>query len=386
MRIALRTSGGRGEYELAGSHGSVSVADTIDCRILVQMLPGREINTNNWVRRLQGKPRIRLANQGVDKHIYLTISDILLMPRPKRELSKTSTGKLQLTEYNYSISSIQFDIVRKQDDYVLIQPTDLILENVDGDLARIDVFERLRIILDMWWKASSQSDPLSALILSHRDAFYAGDIPSIRATVEEIRGVFGIDDPLREILRRYSLLDEYTYWMGVHRNDVELSMIEDDSKEPSESVLERVKKWRLQASRGSRGAIFSREVKKAYNNQCLFTGYYLPQSSFCSTAGVDSAHILPWAEYDINSISNGLCLNKLCHWAFDSGILLLTFSDSRYELSISGPAKKAEKDGLISLEAFSPFVGTIPESRFPSDVRLWPSQKYLEEYNRALNL
>lgn len=386
MRIALRTSGGRGEYEVAGSHGSITVSDIIDFHIQLQMLPNQFIDTNNYIKRVQGKPRIRLNDKNQDQHIYLTIADILLMPKPKRELSKTPGGKLQLTENNYSISSIQFDIIKKDSNLISIQPTDIVLENSDHDLARIDILERLRIILDVWGRLSSESDELSNKIRNHKTAIFSGNICNVMISAGEIRKLFGIDDPLKEILIKYNIDSEYSYWMGVHREDVELSIIEEDLTNPKEAAMNRIKRWRLQASRGSKGDKFSREVKAVYNNKCLFTGYYLPKSIYFNTSGVDSAHILPWAEYDLNSVSNGLCLSKLCHWAFDSGILVLKPSSSSYELSISEVALQAEKEGMISLEGFKPLEGKIPTSRLPEDKKNWPSPYFIEQYNKSFML
>ncbi len=388
MRIALRTSGGRGEYEVAGSHVKLSVTDLIDHHIRLQLFPNKEIDTHNWIRRLQGKPRIRLRDPKIDNHIYLLISNILLMPKPKRELGITPGGKLQLTENNYSISSIQLDVVKCDNDSILIQPTDLVLANSEFDLARIDIVERLRIILDIWSQASHNTDKLSREITSHRDAVLSGDIQKIQNSSDRIRKKFGIDDPLREIIRKYSLINEYTYWMGVHRNDVELSIIEEDLTDPKEAAQNRIRQWRMQALRGSKGVKFSREVKDAYNNRCLFSGYLLPKSSLCATSGVDAAHILPWAEYDINAVRNGLCLNKLCHWAFDAGILVLNFRKSKmqYELLISDAALQAEKDEIISLEGFKPLVGFLPTSRLPTNKDLWPSPQFLDEYNKIFSL
>jgi hypothetical protein len=387
MRIVLRTSGGRGEYEVAGSHGSVSVSDVIDHQILLQIFPNKKIITNNWIRRSQGKPRIRLGNTKKDQHIYLTISDILLMPKPKREVSKTPDGKIQLTENNYAISSIQFDIVSKINNSIIIQPTDLILTNSSEDLARIDILERLRIILNIWQKASQGFSQLSSAIRTHRDSVLSGNVDGINSSTLQIRKMLDFDDPLKEILREFSLLDQYTYWMGIHRNDVESAIVEEDSTDLQEAARKRIMQWRLQASRGSKGAKFSREVKAAYDNRCLFSGYYLPKSALCSNPGVDSAHILPWAEYDIDSINNGLCLNKLCHWAFDNGILLLKFNKtkSEYKLFISSAALQAEKNGLISLEGFRPLEGKIPAHRLPKDKRFWPSPHFLEEYNNSIS-
>jgi HNH endonuclease len=383
MRIALRTSGGRGEYEIAGSHCGTSVSDVIDHEILLQMLPNNIIRSNNWVRRSQGKPRIRLKDSTKDSHIYLIISNILLMPKPKRELGITPIGKLQLTENNYCVTSIQFDLVNIGSSSLVIQPSDLILSNSEFDLARIDILERMRILLDIWAKASTRQDELSTLLLQHRDGVLSGDLVALQALSKKIRAMFGIEDPLREILRNYSLLDEYTYWLGIHRNDVEASIIEENTIPIQETTKEHVRQWRLQASRGSQGAKFSREVKMAYQNRCLFTGYHLPKSSICNTSGVDSAHILPWAAYGINEIQNGICLSKLCHWAFDNGILVLRYIKERsyYELSVSAGALDAERNGMISLEAFKSLQGVIPNERLPENRSEWPSSNYLEEYN-----
>lgn len=388
MRIALRTSGGRGEYEISGSHGDTAVSDVIDHNILFQVFPGKIINSKNWIRRLSGKPRIRLENSRVDKHLYLSLSDMLLMPKPIRELGRTPGGKLQLTENNYSIVSIQFDIIERSESKLLIQPTDLILSNSEDDIARINILERLRIVLDIWARSGERDDQLSKVIQAHREAVLSGDLLEVQQQANLLRNEFIIDDPLREIIREYSLIDQYTYWVGTHRDDVELSIIDEDVTPPKEAIAKRLKEWRLQAVRGSKGQIFSRQVKEAYRNRCLFTGLHLPKSEFCITPGVDSAHILPWAQYDINSVNNGLCLNKLCHWAFDNGILVLRYvsTKSGYELSVSDNASQAEKNGLLSLEGFRPLEGLIPESRLPVDKREWPSPSYLEEYNLAAKL
>ena len=85
MRIALRTSGGRGEYEFAGSHGDISVSDVTDHEVAIQIFPNSVIATGNYVRRLQGKPRIRLGEGNGLRHIYLLLADILLLAERIRE-------------------------------------------------------------------------------------------------------------------------------------------------------------------------------------------------------------------------------------------------------------------------------------------------------------
>lgn len=386
MRIALRTSGGRGEYELAGTHGDVALADVLNKEIVLQLTPGRSLDTDNIVRRVSGKTRIRLRNAIQDKHIYLVLADILLMPKPKRELGTTPAGKLQLTENNYAVASIQFDVVSNNTNTLVIQPSDLVLENSGHDLARIDVLERTRILLDVWQSAAGRSDSLGLKLVKHRDAVLSGRLTEIFKASKEIRDQFGIEDPLREALRVFSLLDQYTYWLGVHRNNVEESLAEQNTTPIIEAKRQRINQWRLQASRGAAGQRFSRDVKTAYNNTCLFTGYFLPKLDTFVSAGVDSAHILPWADHGINSVQNGICLSKLCHWAFDNGVICLTYLRNKgiYNVRITDSALESERKKDIDLQFFRAISGNIPVQRLPYDHANWPSPDFLDAYNASM--
>lgn len=386
MHIALRTSGGRGEYEIAGTHGNVARGDVIDSKIILQLFPGQNIETNNVVRMLQGKPRIRLKETSKDRHAYLILADILLMPKPKRELAKTPIGKLQLTENNYSISFIQFDIITLKAGNLFIHPSNLVLANSDNDRARIDVVERLRILLDVWATARQHSDFMAQLLLKHRDAVLQGDLDDLKNITNEIRKNFGVEDPLREVLRDFSLIDQYTYWLGMHTNDVEESIIEENPMPISEASKLRIRQWRMQATRGAEGRKFGEKVKDAYGNRCFLTGYFLPKSDVCLTPGVDAAHILPWAEHGINKVSNGICLSKLCHWAFDNGIIRISYTRQKglYSVSIPRRVLTAESEGKIDLRPFKCLVGNVPGERLPSNKEDWPAPYYLEAYNKTL--
>ena len=386
MHITLRTSGGRGEYEIAGTHDNISLGDVLDSRIVLQLFPGQNVETNNIIRRVQGKTRIRLVTPRKDKHIYLILADILMMPKPKREVSITPIGKLQLTENNYSVTTIQFDIVSFKDGRLVIQPSDLILANSVYDLARIDILERMRILLDAWSIAGSRKDLVSQLLVRHRDAVLKGDLEMLQQITKEIRKRFDIEDPLREILKSFSLLDQYTYWLGVHRNDAEESIIEENRMPIPEASKLRIRQWRMQASRGAEGRKFSQSVKIAYGNRCLLTGYFLPKSDICLNSGVDSAHILPWADHGINEVNNGVCLSKLCHWAFDNGIVHISYARKTdlYNVSISDAVFNAESKGEIDLSPFKKLVGNVPLDRLPANKSLWPSPDYLDAYNASL--
>lgn len=391
MRIALRTSGGRGEYEVAGSHESIRVHDVFDRQIVLEMLPGFRVVTNNFVRHTQGKPRIRLLEPHGDSHVYLILAAILLLPKPKREIGATPGGKLQIYKDNFSVMSIPIDVVELSDTEIVVSPTQMVLSNSTLDSVRLDVIERMRIVMACWDAASKQSSPVARAIVQHNNAFNGHDAKRIIASAEAIRlSATELDDPLRYITRDLNLpnLDELM-WLGVYATESEeaMSLGEENLEELKEAARNRMKVWRQLALRGAAGAKFSADVRKAYNHTCMFTGMRLPKTPMTGSSGVDAAHILPWAEYDLNTVSNGLCLSKLCHWAFDAGVLQLQFHapSSKYGIQLSSAALAAESAGLLKLDGLKDLQGVVSTSLLPNDSASWPSPSFLNVYNEALN-
>lgn len=391
MRIALRTSGGRGEYEVAGSHESVRVHNVFDRQIVLELLPGIRFPTNNFVRHTQGKPRIRLLDSHADSHVYLILSAILLLPKPKREIGATPGGKLQIYKDNFSVMSIPFDVVELSDAEIVVSPTQMVLSNSTFDSVRLDVIERLRIVMGCWEAAAKQSSVLADAIIQHKNAFNSRSAKAVIAAAETLRlAMIEPDDPLRHITQDMQLpnLDELM-WLGVHATETEEAMAlgEENLEELKEAARNRMKVWRQVALRGAAGAKFSTQVREAYNHTCMFTGMRLPKTPVTGSSGVDAAHILPWAEYDLNAVSNGLCLSKLCHWAFDAGILQLSFDapSSKYRIQLSPTALAAESAGLIRLNGLKDIQGIVSTSLLPKDSANWPSPSFLKVYNEALN-
>lgn len=391
MRIALRTSGGRGEYEVAGSHESIRVHDVFDRQIVLELLPGFRFPTNNYVRHTQGKPRIRLLAPYSDSHVYLILAAILLLPKPKREIGATPGGKLQIYKDNFSVLSIPFDVVELSTTEIVVSPTQMVLSNSTFDSVRLDIIERLRIVMACWEAASKQSSALANAITQHKNAFNSQNVKAVISAAESIRlATIEPDDPLRHITKDLNLpnLDELM-WLGVHATETDeaLALGEENLEELKEAARNRMKVWRQVAMRGAAGAKFSLQVREAYDHTCMFTGMRLPKTPMTGSSGVDAAHILPWAEYDLNSVSNGLCLSKLCHWAFDAGILQLTFDDpsSKYQLQLSAAALSAESAGLLKLNGLKDIQGVVSTSLLPKDSANWPKPSFLKVYNEASN-
>ncbi len=100
---------------------------------------------------------------------------------------------------------------------------------------------------------------------------------------------------------------------------------------------------------------------------------------------MDAAHILPWADYDLDHVSNGLCLCRLHHWAFDEGLIVITCEENRYAVEIPEEVQSGirEEVQLFSLDELLRHVGPIPEARLPRQRAHRPRPEFLEELNRV---
>ncbi len=104
------------------------------------------------------------------------------------------------------------------------------------------------------------------------------------------------------------------------------------------------------------------------------------------SAGVDAAHILPWAAFGINSVSNGVCLSKLCHWAFDAGILRFEYDSALEQYIVKIPSHvvaEAERSNF-DLAYFRALEGPVDATNLPKDRKCWPDPELLKQLNAIL--
>jgi len=125
----------------------------------------------------------------------------------------------------------------------------------------------------------------------------------------------------------------------------------------------------------SRDQGFRRSVIKAYDHRCALCGVRIITPEQHTV--VDAAHIVPWAKSHNDDIRNGMALCKLCHWAFDWGMMGVS---KKFEVITSRHiATVPNAPGfLLTLSG----RGIIP----PSDQDLWPAQEYLAEHRREWRL
>lgn len=384
MRIALRTSGGRGEYELAGHQGDVSVGDLLDRDMLFELTPAIVIDGHSSVQRAQGKPRIRLDNSTEFSHIYSILAAILLLPQPKRELHETSIESDFLFDSGYSITDIDVDVVNIEDAYVTLRPTLLWLRNA-RELARsVDVVSRLSQIQALWNAAKYRESQTAGLVRLHEEAVVGGGHRQIKAAAAALR---------KELGAHGDVLNDLTAQLGLQAQEAAISSATasvpgeavEDEVDPASAARRAVARWRKCVVRSAQGRAFSQKVRTAYSYRCAVSGDFLPKLPHTASPGVDGAHILPWARYDLNSLRNGICLNKLCHWAFDAGVIRID-GDPAGGYSISIP-QRVREDGIpmgMSLDYFSSLEGQIPIDRLPALEAEWPSPLYLERLNAEI--
>jgi hypothetical protein len=162
-----------------------------------------------------------------------------------------------------------------------------------------------------------------------------------------------------------------------------------DDVPPEEVVIrERViKDWKRWASfRGAKSARFRQDVRKAYNSTCIMCGLHLPPTTFNSVAGVDAAHILPWASYDLDEVSNGVCLCKHHHWAFDEGLILIRWDGANYFIEVPADVATtlAEQYPAFSLDELLQHTGAISADRLPTVAAERPRPQFLKLFAEKL--
>jgi len=383
MRIALRPSGGRGDYELAGTYNDVHAGDLLGKRFLFEITPSLTIDGRARAKRLAGKPRIRPEDGG--KHAYVVISGILLLPPARRELDKTSESAPELQARTFTVSGIDVDVLNYKSDLVTFAPKSVWARTLGGFL-KIDYVERMAMITAIWSLAKSDRSLVATLIRNHEASVASGNHDQIARSAAEIQTYYKTGaDVLPTLLAHFDLPNAASpTYTGV--SDTVLSpSSEDDDSLPEISQRDRVLKWRRQVDRGPGAREFSIRVRQAYDYRCLFSGERFPKLHVFNSAGVDGAHILPWSTHRLNAVNNGLCLCKLCHWAFDNGLLKLDFdSDSNvYLLSIPDDIARGANSAGFELLRFRSCVGPLDKNRLPRNERLWPSPSRIRELNAA---
>lgn len=120
---------------------------------------------------------------------------------------------------------------------------------------------------------------------------------------------------------------------------------------------------------------FRRAIVATYDHRCALCGIRIVTPD--GYTAVEAAHIVPWSKSRNDDIRNGMALCKLCHWAFDKG--MLGVSDSYTVITARSIGIDPNVPGLLqTLSARA----IIP----PIDSALWPAREYLATHRREWRL
>lgn len=79
-----------------------------------------------------------------------------------------------------------------------------------------------------------------------------------------------------------------------------------------------------------RGQGFRRAIVNCYDHRCALCGVRIITPEGHTV--VEAAHIKPWSKFKDDEVPNGMALCRLCHWAFDEGLMSIS-DDYRVLLS-----------------------------------------------------
>lgn len=167
----------------------------------------------------------------------------------------------------------------------------------------------------------------------------------------------------QELLREQSVINREAYDYS--------QLLEEKSHLPLVKEIVEAESYRPAA----RDQGFRRIVVKAYGHRCALCGVRIITPE--QYTAVDAAHIVPWSRSQNDDIRNGMALCKLCHWAFDYG--MMGVADSYVIITSLQVAVDPNVPGVLqTLSGRS----IIP----PSSRDLWPAQEYLAEHRREWRL
>jgi hypothetical protein len=243
----------------------------------------------------------------------------------------------------------------------------------DDQLETIDVAHRAAQVSLLHSRSAELPDGLAAVIEAHRVALDGEStiLPEVERVQKRLIRDLAEDVEVPHVVRTDPVPALLAYLDGDLPDVVRPG---EESPDEPEIRLETTKVWRLTARRGATMASFRRAVMKAYDYTCTFCGAHLPNVKGEVMSGGQAAHILPYAEFNLDHVTNGMCLCPTHHWAFDEFLLVVAAEADSYEVRVSDRARRLLPDASVSF--LSPVEGVIPEHRLPTKRSEWPQPEY----------
>lgn len=383
MRITKQSSGGRGEYELCDfAPNGLGPADLLQLSLQLK-IGDHSINTGINVTKAQGKYRLRLDSQK-NQHAHFQVSIALLLPKPVRDEKIVTGGEPVLRNGSYIIKNINFGevIYEEARSFFIAEVMTIDASNQTVLAKQIPARQRMEEIERIWAHRTELPQEVSRLLGEHEQIVREGKpilkthlriVENLQSALENYSSDFDIaysrlTDPVPVLLE---LISEPNIPAPISLNEIEPDDIDLRKRE--------VTRWQVYARRrGPASVRFRREVREAYNWKCLICAARLPGTSINLIPGIDAAHILPWAEYELDEVYNGIALCKLHHWAFDERLLQINFRQGEYYVDLSPEAENVLFPPDFSIDILRVSVGRISRDLLPKDRSLWPKASLLQ--------
>ncbi len=378
----LTSGGGRGDYEVAGDYGSIKASDLLGHDLRVSLDAGSPASTGLFVSYQGGKRRLRRRNStGIQ--IQRQVAAALLLPKATRDETTLLGGQPTIKLNCYVMRRILLSKVELQPTEASLSIAALELSNGSNNAEEIDVPSRMLRVKRVHQFAANFVSPIKELLAEHQELLSARTpVPRRAETI-----VQELMPAIAEAAPDYDA--EYvqgTDVLGVLETMIDAPVVERPldiaAMAPDEIQLRRreAMQWRRwAAARGGASVEFRRKVRLAYDSRCIVCGQRFPQSEVCRVPGVDSAHILPWAQFDLDIIPNGLCLCKNHHWAFDQQLIAIYPQPGVFRVVVTPRAQQALGAAATSLAGLRQHEGLIPLDRLPARQENWPSAQLLHQ-------
>ena len=314
-------------------------------------------------------------------HIHRQIEALLLMPQSIRDESLLLGGQPVVLAGRYVLQRVDVPSVRLIDGKAVLQLGAIDCNN-DSLTSQIDFPDRIRSILSLYAGADELPPRVAKALRAHQ-----ADVVSNRrvsASTEKI--VAEVIAATEEAAKESDVVliqgeDPVPLLLDLLRSQPTVEIPSVSEIDPADLVMRRrvADRWRLQKDRGPASTKFRSAVRHAYKSTCLFCGLRLV-SDDVRVPGIDAAHIAAWAHYEADVVSNGICLCKLHHWAFDQYLLAIKFDRIKgYSIVVTKLALGAFAGDEAVLKSLDAVAGPIAVSRLPTDTNDWPRPQFLAQ-------
>jgi hypothetical protein len=379
VHIGFQRSGGRGEYEVVGSHSGYNAISLEGWTFNLRWPDGLVRETGLGLEPAQsGKPRLR-SLLDPPFQIGRMVAAMCMLPDPRRAFGEVGRNLPRVVRQGYVLTRLGFGPDTEFTpviDMVTIDPSFIDLEDA-GDVLSIGIESRWARVKRIYDNIDDLPQGVRAAVQQHRDYMASGD--TVRADlVTAVRGIDGSltfttaghtsgDDPVPALERLLGLAP-----MEGPTLPAPDTLGEDEPEVSARAAVE----YRMAKMRGAAARQFSLDVRAAYRHSCAFCGLQLGGVPGVRS-GVDAAHILAWSKHDLDVVPNGLSLCKLHHWAFDAALVMPgAEAGGSYRLYLTELATPFPADARARIVPVSGMA--IPDAWLPADAAQRPSKTYLE--------